>query len=355
MEKIIQSMFLLIAFLVFFLLFILKVYNLENNEKRKYGFLTSVLLLLFTSISCGSLLFIKKKDRYKNLNIDSAQFDKTQTYQDLSVRMQELNRMSEWKNLKIFWKKLNLIEPSNENINDLDYYEYIHTDSLGVKEAENLRQEMAGIFGYKNYNSFREEILYNVTEETKISSKVGIKKLVLENTILPLEMKILAKVCDERLNYISIGFSSMLTRMMPSRIVTEKDNSIADLEHKIDLLIALRNNGKVDKDEFEVALGNIQNEIETFLILDAIKSNYLPIYGYSYGNIEDFNESSEIEEYVAIFEQHYINYKNGEEESFYGGYDINEIDKMYLKTRNEIEEIKKVLPSLRELIADLER
>ncbi len=339
---------------VLFLLSISKVYRLESNEKRKYGSLISVLLLFFTLVSCGSLLFIKKKDKYKNLNTSPIQSDEVQIYQDASERMLELNRISEWKSLKTFWKKLSLIEPSKENGSDL-YYKYEYINSIEDKEAENLRQEMAEVFGYKDYNDLRSEILYDVAEETKASFKTGIKKLVSEDKISPLEMEILAKICNGRLDYMTMGFGSMLTRMMPSEMVLEKEDSIASLEHKIDLLIELRNSDKVSKDEFEMALDNIQNEIETFLILDMIESNYLPIYEYHYGNIEDFNEDSTIEEYIAVFKQHYINYKEDKEKSFYSGYDVGEIDKMYLKTKDEIERIKKALPALRELVADLER
>ena len=354
MEKIIQSMFLLMVLFVFFLLFVLKIYNFESKEKRKYGFLISILLLSLTLISCGSIL-LTKKGKYKNLNTNSIQFNQAQIYQDSPIKIQELNKTSEWKSLKAFWKKLDLIEPGKENRNDPYYFEYKYTDSIEVKEAEELRQEMAETFGYKNYDNFRGEILYNITEEAKTSSKTGIKKLVSEGKVLPLEMEILAKICNERMDYMTMGFSSITTRMIISEIVIEKENSIAGLEHKIDLLIELCNNGKVSKDEFEIALDNIQNEIEAFVILDAIKSNYLPIHEYSYRNIENFDEDSAIEEYVAVFEQHYLDYKDEKKKSFYSGYDAEEVDKMYLKTKNEIKEIKKVLPALRELVADLER
>lgn len=347
MERIIQNIFLLMVLFVFFLLSILKVYGLEKKEKSKYGSLISVLLLFFTLTSCGSLLFIKKKDKYKNLNTSPILSNEIQTYQDMSERMQELNRMYEWEKLKTFWRKLNSVEPGKESESGR------YTDSIEIEEAEELRQEMSEIFGYKNYDNFRGEILYDVVGETETSSRTGVKKLVLENKILPLEMKILAKICSERLDYLTMGPSSMVTRMMISETVIEKENSIAGLEHKIDILIELRNNSKVSKDEFEMALDNIQNEIETFLILDAIKSNYLSIYEYSYGNIENFNEDRAIEEYIAVFEQHYLDYKNDEDESFYSRYSDDEVDKMYLKTKNKIEEIKKVLPELRELIADL--
>ena len=347
MERIIQNIFLLMILFVFFLLSISKVYSLEKNEKSKYGSLISVLLLFFTLVSCGSLLFIKKKDKYKNLNTSPIQYDEVQVHQDISERILELNRISEWKSLKTFWKKLDLIDPGEESESGR------YTDSIEIEEAEELRQEMAEIFGYKNYNNFRGEILYDVTEETKTSSKTGIKKLVSEDKILPLEMEILAKICSERLDYMTMGHNNMVTRMIISEMVVEKENSIAGLEHKIDILIELRNNNKVSKDEFEMALDNIQNEIETFVILDTIKSNYLPIHKYSYKNIEDSNENSAVEEYIAVFEQHYLDYKNNEEESFYSWYDVDEVDEMYLKTKNKIEETKKVLPALRELIADL--
>lgn len=356
------------AILVFFLLLlffalVFKVHNLEIKNNKKYGLATGILLMLFTLVSCAGLLLNagdREKNKEKSSNPAKPLLPETTSgfiNQKFSERIKKLNETAEWKAFKGFWKELDLIEPKYEKSgngpSDL-MGEYIDS-----KKAGELQQEMAKVFGYENYDDFRGEILFNKAIDENLnpaslspsSAASGLKELVQENKISLEEMKILAKVCDKRLEYLYYGFSSMMMRMMPSRALIESEKNIEDLEQKIDMLFKLGNSGKVSEEEFNTALANIQNDIKLFLVWDTVNSNYsrLP-YGYSLYDLSDGQRLEKIDAIEKRIDEYYAEYKKEKE-----GRELSDMDDAYQKTKNEIEKMKNIFPALDELVADLER
>jgi hypothetical protein len=130
----------------------------------------------------------------------------------------------------------------------------------------------------------------------------------------------------------------------------------ADLEEKIDILIELRKNKTIDEKEFQKAFTIIKDDIRTFSMLGAITEHYVDYYGEYSPEGNQLNANT-VEQNIKEIEQHYAEYtkkKNsgeisGDEYQYYG-----DLDSKYQETKKALDQVKEILPSLNELINDLE-
>ncbi len=251
-----------------------------------------------------------------------------------SARLNKLNAQSAWQKFKAFWKKLDAVSPKeksgSEESADREYFgEYYR--AIDETKINSLRIEM-------------DEMLKNLKE---ISDK---------SLINGKEIDLLDKVSRERFHYMSWGLSSMVTRMAPSYFSLNRDESLKDLERKIDVLWTLKTDDAVSEKEFTAALENIQKDIEVFAILDLIDSD-----GSYYNPAFKYGETAKIilspENYINAFEKTYLDYQKmmeaqNTEEALKNK---ESIEQKYQNIKKEIEETKAIFPSLKELIADLEQ
>ncbi|MDD5341799.1 MAG: hypothetical protein PHI73_00460 [Patescibacteria group bacterium] len=329
MDKIYNIIIISTASIVASILTIIGFRKLKVNKYKKYGLFMSTLLIAFTLSGCDLL---EKTDK-TNTNIKQ---NKTtpQTVEYKSGRIKLLNNTSEWKNFKTFWQKLDDIVPKNKTDDTaLTTYYGEYADAITQEQAEIFKGELTTLI-----NS-----LEGMTQE----------ELVLSDT----EIDLIEKICQERISYMSTGFSSMIMRMIPPITLTDKENSIKDLEFKIDTLIELRNKGIVSSDDFTQAQRLIWQDIELFSILDTISSHYTVYYANNYYD-NGVNKTSLLrtaQYYINAFEENYQSYLIDKKS---GTKNINiyypeDIESKYKETKEEIEKVKIALPQLNELIQDL--
>lgn len=288
----------------------------------------STLIVALTLSGCSLLEKIDKT----NTN-DKQQISTSPAAEYKSERIKLLNKNQEWNNFQIFWQKLDFIDPPVRTGSEADSYFGEYAGAITQEQAELYKGELT----------------------TLISGLQGMmqEELILSDT----EIDLIEKICQERINNMSYGFSSMMMRMIPPITMTDKENSIKDLELKIDTLIELQNKGIVSNDEFTQALRIIWEDIELFSILDTIATNYTLYYSrnyYDYG-VNETGLLRTAQYHINTFEEHYQTYlldkKLGTENI--NTYYPEDIENKYKKTKEEIEKVTAILPQLNELIKSL--
>ncbi len=243
MGRIIQYMIIALATLTafVFLFFGIKRIKIQNNKSHSF-FITSLLLALSLFGYDASLAAEEE---------NAPQQAAVKENRPKSARIEELNKTQEWKNFKAFWRRLDQVEPKKsekENTNDYfkarrEKYEYTH--SIEINDAERFRTELAVLT-----NSLK-----NLEKDKKITEE---------------EIELLKRVCNERIDYMSGKLLGriMLSRAIPPPSRLQEDESIIDLEKKIDTLNELKKKGKIDTEESKQALAKIRDDIEILARLD---------------------------------------------------------------------------------------
>ncbi len=324
MEPRYKYIILALAILIACLIFISGIRKLSVIPlKKKSYFVTSLLLVLALfgcnfNISGGNDL---NKDPMDNI-INKGD----------SKRIKELNKTQEWKEFKAFWKDLDNVKPGKDARIDGFMYAY--------REGED----------YEKKNKLVEK-LRKKNKDLKDSLDILVKKGLLH----PLEPTFLYEICNSRIQYIYYGKTSMMTRMMPSPGVIEKETTMAMLEFKIDTLLNMEKKGKIDTAELKLAMDNILQEIK--------KANILNIFDYHkmlfYLPSPFLNEQSEKHDTIAVVDRTILDFNNSYKE-FMKKYNASKADKSQKEMYERYEAIKKELdtyseiyPQFSELIKDL--
>ena len=173
-----------------------------------------------------------------------------------------------------------------------------------------------------------------------------------------LELDLLQTITHKRINYLEYGLQSMMTRMVQPPMMMDKEDSIRDLERHIDVLVELREAGKISTHEFEDALDIVEDDIKAYAVLDTLSETYQGYYSLPVHTILEGREGSGFsvsaaESLIAAFERDYDDFMNKSAASQSGSAD-KELAKQYEKAKEAIEELKLVLPFLSELVEDLE-
>ncbi|MBU0597424.1 hypothetical protein KKF61_00320 [Patescibacteria group bacterium] len=328
MDKILNIITIASASIIASILVVIGFRKLKVDKYKKYGLFMSTLIVALTLSGCSLL---EKTDK-TNIN-DNQQIPTSPVAEYKSDRIKLLNKNQEWKNFQTLWRKLDFINPPVRTGSEADSYFGEYYNAITSEQASLLHNELTTLINR----------LRNMRQE----------ELILSDT----EIDLLEKICQERINYMSYGFSSMLTRMIPPITVTDRENSIKDLELKIDTLIELQNKGIVSSNDFTQALRIIWEDIELFSILDTIATHYTLYYSGSpydyYSNESGLLRTAQF--HINAFEEHYQTYlldkKLGTENI--NTYYPEDIENKYKKTKEEIEKVTVILPQLNELIESL--
>lgn len=236
--------------------------------------------------------------------------------------LRELFTTEQWKQFRDFWKKLDALEPKNGK----------YEGSLSLKEPESYKAELA----------------------ERIAGLNGLG----EGLISPVEVGLFNRICCERIEAYSFDRMS-ISRMMPPPSYFAKKRFLADMENKIDVLIRLKNSGKVSEEELKKVLSNIQDDIEAVSALDIISSKY-------YWRIDRFKEPSlfdgdarrAIDESMKSLEEDHSVYigklKARSDMTQDERLSFENTEKQYFETKKAVNQLKAVMPRLDEMIADLE-
>ncbi len=246
MKNISEWIILILAFVLSFILYISGVRKLPGNWRKKNSFLFSVLLIL----SFWSCIPAQKAAADQFVIPEDSELDK-------------LFSSREWVNLRNFWKSLNKIETSS-------------SDFMNFMEAEEM------------------DLLFRELEEVKSD----LQRLKESNLISDFEIELFTQVCIERIEARSMML--LLTRMVPPLFTMEKQEILVNLEQKIDVLIALKKNDKIDTTEYNAAMNNIKKEIPYIYVLSKIDDFYINRYDRDI-SVEDMLRI--LEEELALYKE----------------------------------------------------
>jgi hypothetical protein len=245
--------------------------------------------------------------------------------QATSERMAELASTQQWADFKALWTKIDRVRPTKEG-------------------EEAFAGEYLGAVTFEVAKGLREELDRAIGE---------LRKPALKKLVGALELELLEMICHKRINYLEYGFQSMMTRMMPPPMMMDMERSLRDLELHIDVLVELRQAGKLSGDEYQAALAIVEDDIKMYSVLETLSKSFQGYYlqplpaileertasGYAVGVAESIIDAFE-KDYAAFQEK-------AEGES-------KELADQYEKAKMEIGELKIVLPHLAELVSDLE-
>ena len=248
-------------------------------------------------------------------------------------RVLDLNKAAEWKKFKDFWVKLDLIAPKKRTETAsgpiLEYY-----GSITKEEADRFKVE-----------------LKQVAE--------GLKRLESSQLLYPDETALFVRLCGERIDQMAGFPMSMMTRMVPPPHLLRKEETIGSLERRIDGLLTLKKNGKINQEECSAALKNIQKDVGAFSAYDVVSRGSL---GYSlvFGEKTKIAEEGPflIENLIKEYEARYAEILEarkkdpGPQES---AAVKNELDAKYAETVDSLIKLKRSMPFINEAVLDLER
>jgi hypothetical protein len=315
-----------IAFVIAFFMFFLGIKKLSTTPLKKKSFFMTSILIALALIGC-------------NFNSNGGNDLNTENMDHLiskgdSKRIKELNKTSEWKEFKAFWKDLDNIKPG-KNVKADGWGAYVY------REGEDYNQYYKIVEGLRKKN---EEL------KNKLDNLVKMKLLD------TLEPTFLFQLCDSRIQYIYYGNTSMMTRMMPSPGVEEKERSIVMLEFKIDTLLNLEKKGKIDVAELKLAMENILDEANKASLLGIIDYHkmlyYFPDHYYD-KNQDIANDTLNIVDKTMLqFNKSYKEFMKKYDASK-ADYTQKEMYERYVATKKELDEYNAIYPQFLELIEDL--
>ena len=197
MDKTIRVVIIFFASITAFILVLVGIKRLKLNKTTRHSFFVSTLLIILGLTGCDAA------DKSASSADSSLKPAEIENIKQVLSRVDKLNNTQEWINFKAFWKKLDEITPKQKtDEKEADYFFSEYTGAISNEEAENLRGELPELTN-------------------------GLKKLEQEEKISTIEIELLIKICRERINYMSFGPRSMLSRMMPPPSTMDKENAVA--------------------------------------------------------------------------------------------------------------------------------
>jgi hypothetical protein len=276
MENKVKYLVLLLAVLIAVILYYSGFKKLKF--KKKNFFYTSLLIAL-TFMGCNfseSNASGQKNDDPKNNPMPG---------KDDPEYIKELNKTSEWKEFKAFWKSIDQIEAA-EGVTHDSYRGYMTKTDGDYGSTYKISDSL-----YKKTKSL-EEVLKSLTEKKLLDT---------------LESRLLSNMCYDRIDYVCYGFRSMYTRMIALPGIYEKEKTMARFEFRIDTLISLQKKGSIDSSEMNKVLMNIQSDIKSFSVLDILgKRNMLKYYSYHY----DYDNPNPQNDTLKIIEKSILDFEN---------------------------------------------
>ena len=245
----------------------------------------------------------------------------------LSDQMAGLAKTQQWIDFKELWTRLDRVRPTKEGDESFigEYY-----GALTFEAAQGLRQEL--------------DMLIDALRSPGLKKHIG-----------DLELDLLQTVCHKRINYLEYGMQSMMTRMVQPPMVIDREESIRDLERHIDVLLELKEAGKITGEEFETALAIVEDDVKSFAVLETLAESFqgyiaLPVHTILEGREGSGFSISAAESLIAAFEKDYDEFQK----KVQAGDADKELAKQYERAREAIEELEHVLPFLAELVEHLE-
>jgi hypothetical protein len=198
-----------------------------------------------------STLFVGAQQAGADQQQDSDSTGSEQEFPDSSIdRARMITGLGGWPGIRSLWRELDQMEPGDQGY------------SFGAMEWEqaNLMRE--------KLNSLAFEMIAEL-EAANVST---------------LELELVTEVARMRLEMMSWGMPSMMTRMMPPPIEYDKGALVEDLEAKIDHLLELRESGMLSLDQVRSATGSILDTFVAISIVNVVSNDYGYPYTYDFSS-----------------------------------------------------------------------
>jgi hypothetical protein len=298
--------------------------QLPALRSGKKNYFLSVLIIALTLIGCNF-------DRTSaNAGEGAGLCGKENDGKDDPQRVKDLNKTQEWLGFKAFWKNLDAVEPGDTS-KFMGWQPYYAGPDHNWEDAN------------RRFDS-----------SSKMISKIEpqLYSLVKKELLDSMEVSLLVNACQMRIEYIYSGFKSMITRMMPPPGQVEKESSIFELERRIDGLLKLKKEEKIDEGELKQAMDSINIEMKTFGLLDIVGRNRNYTYWGGYTQPGEPDSTDVFKREVAAFEKErsefmktYKPEKATEEEK--------NVFNAYERTHRELQDFSTLYPGFCDLLKDL--
>ncbi len=223
-------------------------------------------------------------------------------------RILEFKKTNAYKSFKKYWYRIDTISPQN-----------------GKYDVYNLKK-------FSRIGDVKDELKIKISQ---------IKKTDLFSST---EIDLLERLTLDRLN--KLQGPNMYTRaLMP---ITYTPEAVFELEHKIDALLKLKNNQKIDEQEYEKSLTEIFNISNKILMISLINSNFF------FNKIPEDNfdkTQTNVNAYIEILQKHLdkVVAENKENKNL-----VNQLKKNYRNTVNRLLEINSAFITIHKLIESFE-
>ena len=162
-------------------------------------------------------------------------------------RLDKLRENAAWGRLRSVWRALDDVEPARPKATG---FRGAYAGSLDAKRAEALSHEADG----------------------------AIRALRTEDLLSEAEAQYFRQAVTVRTQNMVRGFAHLsIMHRLPPPYISEKASSAARLERKIDVLLALRKQGKIGSRELALALEQVQDEAVTLHVVSSLSRKGSPI------------------------------------------------------------------------------
>jgi hypothetical protein len=107
------------------------------------------------------------------------------------------------------------------------------------------------------------------------------------------ELRLVVDVARMRIEMMSTGLPSMLTRMMPPPVEYDKGALLEEMEAQIDRLVELRESGLIDLGQLRSATGRILDTFMAVSVLNAVSQNFGYPYMYDFEGRYRFGDGAD--------------------------------------------------------------
>lgn len=276
--------------------------------------------------------------------------------QQLSSRVQALEQIPGWVELKKVWQELDAIAPKDSTNFGGPYMGTLSLEAAQQyrKRVKSIRYQLGAQDKGTTLSSFRSAGIADANRDSLAQNRE--KRL---RTISDLEVDLLCDLMEYRIDMFQHGPRSLFTRMVydPASPLIRNERSTQALEKQIDLILSLKEQKKMSSDEYTLALQGVQQQIYDFAITNIIREEYRWSTSPFYGTPTKATQNG-LDAQIAELDAHYNHLEKIHEggkaspadEKTYKGYKTK-----YRNTKEKLKELKETLPALHELIVELQR
>lgn len=276
--------------------------------------------------------------------------------QRLSRRIEELQKIPSWIELKEVWQSLDAITPGDSTRFGGAYMGTLTSEKAHEyrKKLQKIRYEM-GQLNQNKLSPFYDAHIPKEIEKKEIEQNRA-KRITL---LSDLEIDLLCDLLEYRIDMFVHGPRSMFTRMIVNTEspMVRNEKTVQALEKQVDLLLTLKKEQKISSKEYEKALANIQQRISEFAVSTIIREEYRWSSNFGFGSpLTD--TGSIIKRQIQQLDAHYESIQKmlsapqvsaATEKTYKGN------RQEYNRTKEKLKELESIEPALSELITELQR